>query len=269
MGNTDPRKHWDDQASSYATGAGGRRFGRFLELYEEACWQYIRGVLPEVEGSLVLEAGCGTGRWVERLAPMGYQLILSDLSPEMIRHARSRIERLGWSDWVQAYHVLDICDLRGLADASFDLVLALGGPLSLYSDALRAATELRRVTRSGGYVICDAANRYRTALDLVRGGNVDQLATVLDTRLFSRPDGLADHRFTPEELRGLFEAQVMEVVCLAAVCPLLDFLPSEQQVASLDNEETYASMQDIGHRYAEDPAMVAVSGRLLIVSRRR
>ena len=82
MNARDPREHWDQQAPIYASTGGHRHFDRFLALYETDCWRYIESVLPPAAGSLILEAGCGTGRWVYRLAPMGHHLVLSDLSPE-------------------------------------------------------------------------------------------------------------------------------------------------------------------------------------------
>lgn len=269
VGQVDAREHWDRSAPVYASDEGHRRFGRFLDLYEEGCWRYIKRVLPAVGSSVILEAGCGTGRWVVRLAPLGYRMVLSDLSPEMVRYAREKVERLGLGDRVAAYHVLDICDMHALPEAAFDLVLVLGGPLTLCQDARTAASELRRVTRSGGYVICDAANRYRTALDLVRGGQLSQLAQVLDTGQFSRPDGLVDHRFGPQELAGLFEAQGMDVLHLAGICPFFDFLPSREQVGILDDERAFNTIRDASMRYAEDPSVVSLSGRLLIVAQRR
>lgn len=86
----DQREFWDQAATVYASGEGERRFGQFIALYEESCWRYIKTVLPEIEEGMILEAGCGTGRWVVQLASMGYRVVLSDLSPEMIRHARAK-----------------------------------------------------------------------------------------------------------------------------------------------------------------------------------
>lgn len=265
----DQREFWDQQAAVYASAEGERIFGRFIALYEESCWHYIEPVLPDVEEGVILEAGCGTGRWVVRLASMGYRVVLSDLSPEMIRHARAKVDHLRLSDRAVAYHVLDICNMHTLSEASFDLVLALGGPLSLCRDARMAVSELCRVTKPGGYVICDGANRYRTALDLVRKKELSQLVKVLETGQFSRPDGLTDHRFGPQELADLFEANGMEVLHLAAVCPFFDYLPGEEQRHLLDNEQVFELMLDVGRRYAEDTSVVGLSGRLLIVARRR
>ncbi len=260
------KAHWDKQAPIYASDTGHRPFRRFLDLYEEGCWRYIEPTLPAVEGSLILEAGCGTGRWVYRLAPLGYQMVLSDLSPEMVRLAGEKVQRLGLSEHVKGYHALDMCDMNALADASFDLVLALGGPLTLCRDPGMAVQEFLRVTRPGGRVICDVANRYRTALELVRDGKTSQLAQVLDTGAFLRPDDLNDHRFGPRELADLFEAHGMQVLHVAALCPFFDFLPTEEQVGILDDEDVFQTMQDVNHRYAENDSVTGLSGRLLVVA---
>ena len=269
MSTKDLREYWDQQAPIYASDEGHHRFGRFLDLFEEICWRYIEPVLPRIDTSMILEAGCGTGRWVMRLAPIGYRMVLSDLSPEMVEHARDKVERLGLSNRVGGYYALDICDMHSLSNASFDLVLALGGPLTLCRDAGLAISEFRRVTRPGGYVICDVANRYRTALELLRENKASQLASVLDTGQFSRRDGLIDHRFGPKEFADLFAANGWEVIHVAGVCPFFEFLPTAEHVSILDDEHLFKTMQDVGRRHAEDTSMVALSGRLLMVARRR
>jgi SAM-dependent methyltransferase len=197
---------------------------------------------------------------------MGYRMVLVDLSPEMIRHCREQVERRGLSDRVLGYHALDICDMHDLSEASFDLLLALGAPLGLCRDPQMAVREFHRVIRPGGYVVCDMANRYRTALDLVRDKEMGQVASLLDTGRFSRPDGLSDYRFTPEELPHLFTANGFQPRHLAAFCPFFDFLPTSDQVRILDDEGAYETMLGVGERYAEDGAVISLSGRLLVVA---
>lgn len=268
MGTETPQQHWERQAPIYASDKGHRRFGRFLTLYEESCWRYIKPLLPQIDECLILEAGCGSGRWVYHLAPMGYRMVLVDLSPEMIRHCREQVERRGLSDRVLGYHTLDICDMHELPEASFDLVLVMGGPLSLCRDVKSAIREFHRVTKPGGYVVCDVANRYRTALDLVRDKEMGQVASLLDTGGFSRPDGLTDYRFTPGELPDLFAANGLRPRSLAAICPFFDFLPALDQVRILDDEGAYETMLAVGERYAEDGAVISLSGRLLVVAQK-
>jgi SAM-dependent methyltransferase len=262
------QEHWDQQASIYASAEGHHGFGRFLDLYESSCWDYLAPVLPEVDTSTILETGCGTGRWVMRLAPMGYRMVLTDLSPEMIRHAREKVSGAGLGDRVLAYDTLDICDLNSLTDCSFDMVLALGGPLSLCRDANLAIREFRRVTKPGGHILCDAANRYRTGLDLVLANVTDQLPNLLDTGRFFRPDGLSDQRFSPDELAGLFEGNDLEVLHLVGVCPFFSFLPSRASVNIMDDPQVFQRVGEVGRRYAKDSHIISLSGRLLVVARR-
>lgn len=264
----DPREHWNQQAAVYASDEGHRRFGRFLDLYEESCWRYIEPVLPRVDTGAVLEAGCGAGRWVMRLAPMGYRVALSDLSPEMVERAREKTVQLGLSDRVIGCYALDICDMRALPDASFDLVLALGGPLSLCHDAGLAIREFLRVTRPGGYVVCDVANRYRTALELARATEGRQLASLLDTGQFVRRDGLVDHRFDPQELAHLFTVSGWAVTHMAGICPFFEYLPAAECVSGLDDPHFFEAMRSLGQCYAENLSMSALSGRLLVVARK-
>jgi ubiquinone/menaquinone biosynthesis C-methylase UbiE len=265
----DLRKHWDQQASFYTSEIGIHDFKHFLELYESNCWQYIERYLPCIDGAKILEVGCGTGRWVYRLAPMGYQMTLSDLSPEMIRSAKERVKELGLTGRVDGFHVLDITDLNSLDDCSFDLVLALGGPLGLSKDIRKAIAELFRVTKVGGTIVCDVANRYRTALELVRSGTPEQIMDLLASGEYERPDGLKDHRFDPEELEVVFIEVGCELKLIAGICPFFDFLPDRESVEVLENERMYEAMVEVGKRYSQEPATIGLSGRLLCIASRK
>jgi ubiquinone/menaquinone biosynthesis C-methylase UbiE len=268
MISKDPHEHWNQQASTYASESGHLPFDRFLRLYEDSCWDFIQPVLPKVDSSLILEAGCGSGRWVKRLAPIGYRMVLSDFSSEMIEHARRSVQQAEWSDQIDGFHVLDICDLNTLEDGTFDLVLVLGGPLTLCRDPSLAVSELYRVTKPGGYVICDSANRYRTVLELIQEEKIDQIADLLETGSFQRPDGLNDHRFGPRELSDLFIANGLESLEIAGICPLFGFLPTKEQAGILDDERTYRLMEIIRKTHAMESSVVAISGRLLILAHR-
>lgn len=97
---------------------------------------------------------------------------------------------------------------------------------------------------------------------------MSQPVKILDRGQFSRPDGLTDHRFEPQELADLFEANEMEALHVAGLCPLFDYLPTKEQVGILDDEHIFEMMLDVSKRYAEDPSVIGLSGRLLIVARR-
>ena len=49
-------------------------------------------LLPDVVGKRVLDVGCGTGRYTEWLLEHGAEVTGFDASPQMLEHARRRVE---------------------------------------------------------------------------------------------------------------------------------------------------------------------------------
>ena len=104
--------------------------------------QTVLALLPDVSGLTVLDAGCGSGRYLQALKTRGAFVVGMDLSAAMLTRARELTGRVTRGD------------LRALPfdDGTIDVVvcaLALGDIAEL-DDALR---EIARVTRAGGCVI--------------------------------------------------------------------------------------------------------------------
>jgi SAM-dependent methyltransferase len=92
--------------------------------------------------SIVLDAGCGPGRDLARLAALGHRGIGLDLNPQFARHARDHAP-------------LVVGDLRRVpfASASFDAVWASASLIHLpRPDAATALAEFKRVARAGAPV---------------------------------------------------------------------------------------------------------------------
>ncbi len=104
--------------------------------------QTVLELMPDVTGRTVIDAGCGTGRYLRELRARGAHVVGIDLSTEMLVRARSVTSRLARAD------------LRALPfDAmSVDVVvcaLALGDFVELEL----ALSEVARVLRPGGDAI--------------------------------------------------------------------------------------------------------------------
>lgn len=114
----------------------------------------------------ILEIGCGTGRFIERLAPAAELAVGIDVSAGMLRRARSRCHDLKHASFVQTTGR----DLAVFSDASFDLVLAIdsfpyivsaGGDL-----AQTCAAETARVLKpKGRFLILNYSYRGSPDLD--------------------------------------------------------------------------------------------------------
>jgi malonyl-CoA O-methyltransferase len=102
----------------------------------------VLALLPEVRGLTVLDAGCGSGRYLRELGARGARAIGMDLSPAMLARARETTTRITRAD------------LRALPfDAmSIDLVVC-GLALGDLAELELALTEIAHVLRPGGRVI--------------------------------------------------------------------------------------------------------------------
>lgn len=260
--------YWNSKAGFFASEEPRKRNRRMTDLYETSCWRYIEPLLPPIKGGKILEAGCGTGRWVYRLAPMGYNLTLLDFSEEMIRHAESEVNQLGLNKNVTGFHVQDICHMDALPENCFDLILALGMPLSLCSDPDQAVAEIFRITKPGGYVVCDTMNRLRTALDMARKNNIPQLINAITVGRILTESGQTHNCFSPQELETLFINRKFRHCQTAAITPFFEVPPSKEQVKILDDDNMFRQINNLFQAVAEDPGVIGLSSRLLIVAQK-
>jgi phosphatidylethanolamine/phosphatidyl-N-methylethanolamine N-methyltransferase len=113
-------------------------------------------------GARVLEVGVGTGATLDAY-PLHAQLTGIDLSDEMLRLARQKVERAGWS------HVelqqMDALDLQ-FADDTFDYVLGFH-IVTVVPDHSRLMQEMARVCKPGGKVV--VVNFFRSEKPAVAG----------------------------------------------------------------------------------------------------
>jgi SAM-dependent methyltransferase len=111
-------------------------------------WQ--RRVLPRIQGSDVLEVGCGLGTLLADMLAAGYHCRAVDASKEMVAAARARLKRRRCAD---AEELVSLAHVQHLpfADASFDTVVSTFPTPYIYD--LAALGEIARVLRPGGRLV--------------------------------------------------------------------------------------------------------------------
>ena len=267
MNNTKIRKIWDQRAEIHAAKKESQAQDASSKLYNESWWRYIQPLLPKIEHGRILEAGCGTGRWAELLAPMGFDLVLSDISPNMLAKAKAYAEKKGFVKGI-CFEELDVCDLHSLQNENFDMVISTGEPISICSDPQQAISEFCRVVRPGGYVICDSGNRYRKAYDNFRLFPSEQVIDILETGNYKLENDTINHLLGPTELTEIFTTQKMKILTLAGIMPMFSFPPDKHLTKALEDEATYKAMVTISEKYAQRPEIVSLSSRLLMVAQK-
>ncbi|GAB4455746.1 MAG: hypothetical protein Kow0070_04610 [Anaerolineales bacterium] len=123
--------------------------GNILKALEE---------ILDPSGLDILDLGAGTGRLAVMLAPRARSMQAFDVSEEMLRVCRQRLEASGLSNWK-----VEVADHRQLpvADHSADLAvsgwsvsyLAVWNPASWRAELEKWLGEMKRVLRRGSFIV--------------------------------------------------------------------------------------------------------------------
>jgi SAM-dependent methyltransferase len=140
------RSWWDTDADNYQA-----QHGVFLGDVDFVwCPEGLREaeirLLGEVRGRRVLEVGCGAAAAARWLATQGAQVVATDLSAGMLRHAREAADRSG----VRVPLVQSDATALPFADGWFDLACTAFGAVPFVADSARLMREVFRVLRPGG-----------------------------------------------------------------------------------------------------------------------
>jgi cytosine/adenosine deaminase-related metal-dependent hydrolase/ubiquinone/menaquinone biosynthesis C-methylase UbiE len=138
--------------------------------------RYLEHLLPRIESLEVVDLGCGTGRWLERLASRSPRSLTGiDASAEMLQVAKSKVSgdvRLLLAD----------CESLPLHRASIDFILS-SFVASYLDDLPAAAKQMRRILRPGGSILLtDVHPVTAAALNWRRGFTVDGKFVDIATR---------------------------------------------------------------------------------------
>ena len=194
-------------------------------------------------GMRVLDIGAGPGRFTIEAVQRGATVVVGDLSGEMLRQNEERVVAAGAEHGVEQRLRLDVTDLSRLPDGAFDVAVCFGGPISYALDrADTAVSELLRVTRPDGVVLCSVMSVLGGARTLLPGVIADAVARGYDnaTRIFETgelPPEVSGHplrMYRWSELEALIEragAQVIDRTAANYLTPgygeeLVDDVPS-------------------------------------------
>lgn len=179
--------------------------------YDDLAWDAVRSRLPRPP-AVVVDVGCGVGRWSQRLLENGYRLIGVEPAPAMAAAAAVRLA--AWLEPPERFRLLPVrVEDVVLPEQSVDAVLAMGS--LQYTDD--PAAQLRRAgqwLRPGGVLAVLVDSLQALVLELVAGGRTEEALRRLDTRLgvWRVDDAEADlHLFDAASLRRAVAGAGLEV----------------------------------------------------------
>jgi SAM-dependent methyltransferase len=142
------RDAYDEMADEYARDVETNGYNAGIEFPGTA------GLMPDVDGKRVLDAGCGTGNYAEWLCDEGAEVVGVDASEAMLEHA---IERVG--DRAEFHRANLEASLDFAADEAFDgIVSAL--VLDDLEDWRGVFAEFYRLLEPGGFVVFSVSHPF-------------------------------------------------------------------------------------------------------------
>lgn len=230
-------------------------------------------------GGRVLDIGGGPGRYSLWLAQRGYQVVLADVTSELLRIAEAKLEAAGVRGQVEIV-TGDACDLSSWPAACFDAVLSLGPfyHLTTPSDRAMAVAELVRVLRPGGVALIAVMPSYtflrRTIADPDERHHLADpvfMHALLDEGVFrnDQPD-----RFTqgfgmiPSEISPYFERYGLCTRNLLACEGLASGLEEEIAALAVNDPTLHEMVLNLVVRTANDPSLFGTSSHLLYIGQR-
>jgi len=125
--------------------------------------QYAFYLLGDIRNKTVLDLGCGSGENIAPLLARGANVIGADVSPELVRLARKRVEI---SHLYPPPLILCSANDVPLANDSIDIILCAS--LLHHLDIPRPMAEMWRVLKHGGFVIVKEPVRFSRILGGLR-----------------------------------------------------------------------------------------------------
>lgn len=173
------------------------------EIDTERDLEIIKSFLPK-KGT-ILDAGGGIGRIAISLAKLGCKVVLLDISKTALNFAKECAEKEKVKiDFLEG----DVCNLK-FRDNSFDLVLALRDVVNYSLDVKKAAKELVRVLKNGGYLIASITNKTFWLTKVDRWNyKLERIKNILST----------ERMLTEKELKELFKGIKVEKIVGSGYC---------------------------------------------------
>jgi len=205
-------------------------------------------------------SGGGTGYWTTRLGRLGYNVVLTDISREMLKVAKEKIRQEGLQNKIKSV-IADIRDMSCFPSDYFDMVLAEGDPVSYCLDAEKAIRELARVAKPNAHVIVSVDSKYRMIPRLIEEGSPTEFRKFLSNGILKRE--FTFQAFTPEELEGLFQTSGLKVVRIIGKPILIQFVSREKRDKII--QLNFQKLLELELRFCDTPSLVGIGGHLEIV----
>lgn len=231
------------------------------KAYDVLAWERVLALLPPAPAT-VIDAGCGTGRWVEKFLDLGHRVV-------GIEQASGMREVIAARNLGEAFTLVpESMETARIAPAGADLVVAMGST-QFTSDPAATIRRFAEWVRPGGHVCVYVDSRLALVLELLRLGRREEALLRLRTgRGIWTVDGVAAdvHLYDHAELRRDFLAAGLEAVSGHGLLVSASTIGSAGCTKAMQEDEAgFLAMERV---LSDDPLMID-AGKHLFMSGRR
>lgn len=248
----------------------------FHSLEFETTLRFLKRYLPDK--GLILDAGGGPGRYTIELAKLGYEMVLLDLTPELLKIAKKQIGETGVKDKVKSIVEGSIIDLSQFKGNYFDGVLCLGGPLSHVSEEdnrKKALSELVRVAKKNAPIFVSVMGRLGVLMDCILYWPKEIETTKHFREIWQDGEDYIwrgssyCHYFLPEEFEQLLgsrgDVEILERVGLEGLAHAVE----KANKLAESSPRAWKNWLESHYALCAHPAVFATSPHMLIAARKK
>jgi ubiquinone/menaquinone biosynthesis C-methylase UbiE len=245
-----------------------------FRVLDAVTWKYLEPFVPTDANAFVLDAGGGTGRWAIPIARKGSNVVLIDVTQEMLKVAAEKIRKEGLQRRISVEKG-DITQV-GHADRSFDLVFCEQA-LFLFKRPSILLKEMRRVLKRGARLVISAQNLYVQCLAALSENpkveDVEKTLRLLQRKEYStmtKDRKVKIYTWKPNEFRSLLERngfRIERIVGKGTTMPLR--ISTEVFMKKDYDENLFQRILQFELAMCERPDALPLAGHLQAIARRQ
>ena len=229
-------------------------------LYNDITWHNLKKHLPK-PGSLILDAGGGTGLWSRKLARLGYKVVCTDISPKMLKTGKIKAKKLKIK-----FKQADICNMSQFKSNTFNLVIAQGDVISYCQNPDKAIKELKRLTKKNSKIIISVNTFFSALNNLITNNKFDQIDLLLKTG--NTDDIIPKHHFKISELKQLIKKHNLKLESIIGKFSLINNIPTKKLNQLLNNKDNYNKILALETKFNSNPELLTKANHIEIVCSR-
>jgi len=224
-------------------------------LYVESCRKRIAEHIPLGRNIRMLDAGAGIGHITIPFAAEGHHLTLYDRDESMVEFALRILKEHDLESSAKAVQG-EMCALKKFESNIFDLVVSFSA-LEHCEFPNLAVSEMVRVSKPGGRIICVAANYMARLKSAMKRRDLEAARRVMQQSVFEARESDKPYLvwgFRADELWGYFAAAGAKVEWIKGE-RILKMLLGDEGLDELVNAWGMDKCLDLEFDLAEDPAL--------------